>query len=508
MPDALFVSTDTTVLTPLDGSSGRPIELLWGDRVTVLSSDGTNARVTARGLTGNVSLADLGQESLLELYFIDVGQGDGILIRTPDHRHILIDGGFKRTRQVSGKNAADFVDWKFFKDYAGKRTGDDGSDVEIVLDAMIASHCDADHYGGLWDLLNQDPDARQELDAQGGVRLGAFYHAGVGFYRRPNGGRFLGREVQHQGRRYLTRLMGDRTDVTASLQVGAADRLQGEWAQFMESVTATGCPIQRLSHRDRHLPGFGPGTIVPIRVLAPVEYEVNGQPALRDFGADSQTTNGNSLVLRLDYGKTRILLTGDLNRAAQNSLIEAYQTGPASTADNLLVFQCDVAKGCHHGSDDVSFRFLDAMRPAATVISSGDDEGHGHPRPSIMAASGLTGHLQIENDRVVTPLVYSTEIARSYRLGRVTEIRDPNAAGPADDVVLRPADNARVQFSERRPGAIKPATKSKPFDDQLNVVSGLIYGLVNVRTDGRRVLCATLNEEDSSWSIRTFTSRF
>ena len=84
--------------------------------------------------------------------------------------------------------------------------------------------------------------------------------------------------------------------------------------------------------------------------------------------------------------------------------------------------QCDVAKACHHGSDDVSYEFLSAMRPAVTVISSGDNEGHDHPRPAIVAASATTGYLEIKSDTVVSPLVYSTELARSVNLGKPTKL--------------------------------------------------------------------------------------
>ncbi|HRQ64129.1 MAG TPA: hypothetical protein PKZ76_04565 [Xanthomonadaceae bacterium] len=128
-------------------------DLLWGDRVQVLDDSGPRWRVKARGRFGFVDPAHLGSQSLLEFYFIDVGQGDGVLIRTPDHRHILIDGGWPRRNQPTGKNAADFVDWKFAKDY--------GADA-IKLDVMICSHNDQDHYGGLWDLLN--PQQHHELD--------------------------------------------------------------------------------------------------------------------------------------------------------------------------------------------------------------------------------------------------------------------------------------------------------------------------------------------------------
>jgi len=130
-------------------------------------------KVRARGKEGYVAAAAVGDESLLELYFIDVGQGDGILIRTPDGRHLMIDGGYKRAAQPTGKNAADFVDWKFVKDY-GTET--------IHLEAMIASHNDADHYGGLADLL--DAGQERELDARQ-VHVDAFYHAGVAWWVKP-----------------------------------------------------------------------------------------------------------------------------------------------------------------------------------------------------------------------------------------------------------------------------------------------------------------------------------
>lgn len=43
---------------------------------------------------------------------------------------------------------------------------------------------------------------------------------------------------------------------------------------------------------------------------------------------------------------------------------------------------------------------------------------------------------------------------------------------------------------------------------RLKVVDGIVYGLVNVRTDGNKILCATLNEGKSKWEVKRFTSRF
>lgn len=497
-----------------DSESGgsEVFELLWGDRVQVLEPGASRSRVRARGGTGWVSNTVLGDESLLELYFIDVGQGDGVLIRTPDDRHVLIDGGYSRSRQPTGKSGADFVDWKFFEDYG---------DARIHLDAVIASHCDADHYGGLWDLVGRDAEARDELDTAA-TEIDAFYHAGVSWWTP--GDRTLGPVVDG----HLVQLLEDRESVLAALEPDADPELQGWWAGFLEDVVEAAPVVTRLGVEDGAeevwLPGFGPDAGGPsFRVLAPVTHTVQGRPAVTRLpGGDAQNTNGHSVLLRLDYGRARMLLTGDLNKGSMRALLEAYEGRGHE-------FACDVAKACHHGSEDISYAFLQAMRAGATVISSGDNEGHGHPRPVVAAASAVAGYVEIDtvNDELVTPLVYSTEIERSVRLGRVHRVealdyqheeqpihvrvyaRDP------DDVEDRFRDHAEsqrgvrswVHYGETRPGALRPEKGFRRFPGSY-VVSGLVYGLVNVRTDGDTILCATRNEAEASWVVKTFTSRF
>ena len=46
------------------------------------------------------------------------------------------------------------------------------------------------------------------------------------------------------------------------------------------------------------------------------------------------------------------------------------------------------------------------------------------------------------------------------------------------------------------------------FDGGTRVVHSTTYGLVNVRTDGRKILCATMNEKKDTWDVETFESRF
>jgi hypothetical protein len=231
-----------------------------------------------------------------------------------------------------------------------------------------------------------------------------------------------------------------------------------------------------------------------------VEERVSGRPALPEFDSDSTTTNGNSILLRLDYGRARILLTGDLNTESQNLLLETF-------SGDRLQFQCDVAKGCHHGSDDVSFSFLQAMAAAVTVISSGDSEGHDHPRPRIVAASGATGHLTVSGDKIITPLVYSTELARSVSFGTPTSIAFKDQNDSDQRLSGNRLSAAVVDYAETPPGALQPRKGKRKLDGAC-VVAGLIYGLVNVRTDGDTILTATMNEGKAGWSIKKLKSRF
>jgi beta-lactamase superfamily II metal-dependent hydrolase len=493
MPIVKYLKTDSTKL--YDGYTSRKviIELLWGDRIEVLPGDPENGRVKvrARGQEGYVRQSDLGDERLLEIYFIDVGQGDGLLIVTPEGKHILIDGGYHRKGQNHGKSAADFVDWKFFHDY-GKN--------KITLDCMISSHCDADHYGGLWDLVN--PDGKDELECKEGIEIKHYYHPGVAWWKKSQGMKFTGTSTNG----FLTDLMEDKASVEEGLKQGADPELAGEWAKFLECLVNLNVPISRLSYIPSQgigfLPGFDSNNNVRIRVLAPVETQINGKPALKDFGSDSQNTNGNSLALRIDYGRTRTLVAGDLNKASEQYLLEEYK-------GNRIEFAVDVYKSCHHGSDDCSFEFLETVHASASVISSGDNETHSHPRPNIVAACGATGFRKIEDDEMVTPLVFCTEIARSVRMGDPYEVDYKGLVldGQSFDIKLADKKKTEILYTRSISPGLKPSKKKKTMN-MIKVIDGLIYGLVNVRTDGDTILCATLNEGKSKWEIKKFSSRF
>ena len=144
------------------------------------------------------------------------------------------------------------------------------------------------------------------------------------------------------------------------------------------------------------------------------------------------------------------------------------------------------------------------LNAAVTVISSGDSEGHGHPRPTIVGASALTGFQQLVGDELLSPMVYSTEIARSYRVGTPLRLM---VGGPPAPQVLDKETDVDMTYQERTSGGLGNRNRTKPFWEG-KVIGGIIYGLVNVRTDGETILCATLSEQDATWDYKVIKSRF
>jgi competence protein ComEC len=89
-------------------------------------------------------------------------------------------------------------------------------------------------------------------------------------------------------------------------------------------------------------------------------------------------TNNGSVVMRVVYGKTAFMLTGDLP-----SPVEDWLVALDGTDGELPV---DVLKAGHHGSkystDDA---WLAALHPSMVAISAGRNNPYGHPNPETIA---------------------------------------------------------------------------------------------------------------------------
>ena len=484
------------------GGGSRITQLIWGDPVHLTGQQqGDHTQVHARGSQspGWMRTDCMSDDGLLEFYVIDVGQGDSVLIRTPDDRWHLIDGGVPNHRQMTGKGAANFVRWKFLRDL--RRTS-------VDLETVTISHSDYDHYGGLINLLSGDlEDGRAPLN----VTVNRLYHNGMGRFDDsdeplgatirgtiagfPIGGRGLRRTD-----RFIVELLDDKASFVSPSKPFSTSfgELAGLFANNVNETRRLGC----LDGSEEYFPDYGPanqvsgpdGTQLTVRLLGPIvenfEEEGSGDQRLgiRELENDSKTRNGHSIVLRFDYGEARILMTGDLNDESQRLLLSYVAEEE---------FAVDVAKSCHHGSEDVSFDFLGAMQPRATVISSGDNESHSHPRPVLMGASSFHGRRFVSTDGEASPpLLYSTELARSTRLARVERVRVDHDDDPDTRMRSYTADRAQV----RARGGTYRNFSSTP------VSTDLVYGLVNVRTDGRRILCGTLEEVGTAFDFKVMTA--
>lgn len=90
--------------------------LLWGDRLHILDISGSKVHVKARGKEGWLRMSSISSKNLLEIYMIDVGQGDSVLMKTPDDKWHIIDAGAPSVTQGTRKGAANFLRWKFMED--------------------------------------------------------------------------------------------------------------------------------------------------------------------------------------------------------------------------------------------------------------------------------------------------------------------------------------------------------------------------------------------------------
>ncbi len=89
----------------------------------------------------------------------------------------------------------------------------------------------------------------------------------------------------------------------------------------------------------------------------------------------SDEPNNTSIVLRIVYGETSFLFTGDAEREEEQEILDTGRE-LAST----------VLKVGHHGSDtSTSYPFLREIMPAYAVISVGQDNSYGHPTEDTLS---------------------------------------------------------------------------------------------------------------------------
>jgi competence protein ComEC len=86
--------------------------------------------------------------------------------------------------------------------------------------------------------------------------------------------------------------------------------------------------------------------------------------------------NNDSLDLRLKFGDRTLLFPGDAEKAVERSML---------SENDEASFHADILKIGHHGSkNSTTPDFLSAVNPQIAIISSGEGNPYGHPRPEIL----------------------------------------------------------------------------------------------------------------------------
>jgi beta-lactamase superfamily II metal-dependent hydrolase len=482
MGTSCVIDVDLADVWKEPGRKGLLRTLAWGDPVTVTKTTATELEIEtvfyreqpdgsvlpekavayiAPTKSSGIKAADVVRKraanEVLSVNFVDVQQGDGAVIESPDGKVILVDGG----------------DNQLFARYLAGRYRGTSEAKPKDIDCILVTHGDADHFAGLAAI--RDSETVKEPRKRLFIRPRRVYHNGI--VKRPSSvaGKavperaLLGPTVETDAGLFLTGLEDDLLAVPDAEMNEPFKR----WKAALAAYAKRGKIIfRRLDLGDKQAFQFfdEPDIGLKIDALGPIPTTIKGKPALKFLGTPpkgprigheslatedagfkglsaSHTINGHSVVFRLSYGGFSYLFAGDLNDEASRFLAREHNAG-------TLNLRAEVFKVPHHGSADFSGAFIQAVSPIVSVVSSGDESARKeyiHPRATLMGALGKWS-------RVPEPLVFVTELVAFFEMEGWSLLADPARA------------KKRGQFF----GFSRKA-----------------FGLVSTRTDGRRLLVYT-----------------
>jgi ComEC/Rec2-related protein len=285
----------------------------------------------------------------LTVYFLDVGQGDCAFVVFPQGSTMLIDGG----GELSFKGSSNRVEEK---PNADSRT-------------------------------NQQEPSREDLEP-------AFKEQGFSV-----GESVVSRFLWSKGLTRVDYLLATHADadhidglaaVARNFQineaiVGRVVTNNAEFDDFAQATAKQKTPVAMLKAGERfELEG------VTLDVLWPLPAS---QMALK-------SSNNNSIVLRLSYGASSILFTGDIEKESEEALIKSP-----------INLRSEVLKIPHHGSKTSSTEaFIDTVKPRLAIISVGERSRFGHPHTVVveryqkrgvnLLQTGRDGMITVQSDGV------------------------------------------------------------------------------------------------------------
>jgi beta-lactamase superfamily II metal-dependent hydrolase len=476
-------------------TSEKLLTIVYGDEVEIienLAQKWKHIRTTSTyfGVREGFVKVDLPLRDtpILKITMVDVQQGDGMVVETPAGKKIFIDGGDNKlfARHVAAR----------FKHPAN-------SDLQpLVVDAIIITHGDADHFDGLNEIRRSENYSGHLENKKLFIYPKRIFHNGI--VKRPSNfsnkeQEKLGKSVKINNKWWITGLYDDTRQAPANEQ----NEPFKTWHESINHWQQRGAPIlmKRIFHGQNsavvfnflHEEGISVDIQGPFQSMVP-----NGSnatvPALPFFGeppkssitqeeqdvsgggspSASHTINGHSVALRLRYKNFRMNLTGDLNR---ESMVALSENIPPEQ------LEAEIVKAPHHGSNDFDLNTLLAMKPVVALVSSGDEseaKEYIHPRASMMSALGKAM-------RERNGLVFCTELAAFFRTRDYSHTREDLAD------FFGQADNLNKNFTGKQLRDLfrldtVPTPDMPPFFYGFERIN---FGLIHIRTDGERVLVFT-----------------
>ena len=92
---------------------------------------------------------------------------------------------------------------------------------------------------------------------------------------------------------------------------------------------------------------------------------------------EENSTNNNSIVANLIFGKFKMLFTGDIEKIAENEIFQKYKYSEK--------IKCSILKIAHHGSNtSTTEEFLNQVNPKLVLIGVGKDNKFNHPNIEVI----------------------------------------------------------------------------------------------------------------------------
>lgn len=259
----------------------------------------------------------------LKIVYMDVGQGDGVLLRTSGHGGILIDGG-----SSSNKRVGEYVMVPVLKYYGV-------SEVEYAF----VSHGDVDHVSGLEYLLNEE---------QSGVHV-------------------------------VNLVLPEYGDQDALQELKSEATANNVNIIYMK-------PGDNITYNHQHAETINIECLYPDEEAGQGVLDTNNLSMIlkTTISWDVREADIENLNKSSDSDASlSLLFVGDAGIAAEQRLIELYEKNSLGEIPDSIA--CDILKVGHHGSRNSSGSdFLKRVSAMYGIISCGKDNRYGHPHAETL----------------------------------------------------------------------------------------------------------------------------